>query len=63
MQEPLLSLIGYLADTQAAEDILHGTFETPPDTDKYTRLLIDELRMPDNIRIKPMTQTDVTPEA
>jgi hypothetical protein len=62
MQEPLLSLIGYLANTQAAEDILQGTFETPPETDKYTKLLIAELRMPDNIRTNPMTQNDVTPE-
>jgi hypothetical protein len=62
MQEPLLPLISYLADTPAAKDILQGTFEIPPGMDKYTKLFINELRMPDNIRVKPMTQTEVTPE-
>jgi hypothetical protein len=36
MQEPLLSDLGYLADTPAAEQILNGTYVCPPGTDNFT---------------------------
>jgi hypothetical protein len=35
MQEPLLSELGYLADTPAAEQILNGTYVCPPGTDNF----------------------------
>ena len=63
MQEPLLSALGDLADTPEAEAILDGTYAPPPETDHYAKLLIQELRMPDNIKNNPMPQNDVTPEA
>ena len=49
MTEPLLTDLGYLADTQAAQMILDGTYQPPPGTDYYATLLINELRMPDAI--------------
>ena len=62
MQEPLLSALGFLADTPEADAILDGTYEPPPGTDRYAKLLIQELRMPENVRNNPMPQTDVTPD-
>ena len=53
MIEPLISDLGYLADTDAAERILAGTYDIPADLDPYAALLIRELRMPDSIRNHP----------
>ncbi len=53
MTEPLLSDLGYLADTEAAQRILDGTYEIPADLDPYAALLIQELRMSDSIRNSP----------
>jgi hypothetical protein len=36
MTEPLLSELGYLANTEAAERILAGNYVCPPGTDQYT---------------------------
>ena len=36
MQAPLLSDLGYLANTEAAERILNGTYVCPPGTDDFT---------------------------
>ncbi len=44
MQEPLLSLIGPLADTEHAEAILAGSFDPPPGLDQYTLLLLQALQ-------------------
>jgi hypothetical protein len=40
MMSPLLEELGYLADTEAAEEILAGTFEVPEGTCKYAKKLI-----------------------
>jgi hypothetical protein len=37
MMEPLLSDLGYLADTEASAQILDGTYICPPGTNDYTR--------------------------
>jgi hypothetical protein len=50
MLSPLLDDLGYLADTDQAEDILHGTYVVPDGTDQYAAKLIAELRMPDSIK-------------
>ena len=63
MVEPLLSDLGYLADTPEAEVILKGTYRAPVGTDPYARLLLDELKMPDNVINNPMPQTEITPNA
>jgi hypothetical protein len=63
MQEPLLSELGYLADTPTAEAILQGIYEPPTELDKFTKLFINELRMPDNIRYGHQMSDDVTSES
>ena len=50
MQEPMISELGYLADTPAIEEILKGSYEPPDGTDKYMKELLDEMRMPQVIR-------------
>jgi hypothetical protein len=49
MTEPLLSDLGYLADTEAAAQILEGTFICPPGTDDYTRDFLRILQRPTNV--------------
>lgn len=63
MIEPLLSDLGYLADTPEAESILNGTYQPPAGVDYYAKLFLRELRMPENVRRNPMTSTTVTPAA
>jgi hypothetical protein len=36
MMEPLLSELGYLANTEAAESILTSNYVCPPSSDQYT---------------------------
>ena len=50
MMSPLLEKLGYLADTEAAEEILAGTFEVPEGTCQYAKKLIAELEMPESVR-------------
>jgi hypothetical protein len=49
MTEPLLSDLGYLADTEAAAQILEGTYICPPGTDNYTRDFLRILQRPTNV--------------
>ena len=42
-QGALFELLGYSADTQAAEEILQGTWVPPPDTSRATLLLLEEI--------------------
>ena len=51
-QEPLLSDIGLLAETDTVQQILDGTYAIPEDLDQYTKLLLQALR-------KPTTTTDM----
>jgi hypothetical protein len=49
MTEPLLSDLGYLADTEAAAQILDSTYICPPGTDDYTRDFLRILQWPQNV--------------
>jgi hypothetical protein len=49
MTEPLLSDLGYLADTEAAEQILNGTYICLPGTNEYMRDLLQIIECPHNI--------------
>jgi hypothetical protein len=49
MTEPLLSDLGYLADTETAAQILDGTYICPPGTDDYTRDFFRILQRPQNV--------------
>ena len=59
MTEPLVTDLGYLADTEAAQRILDGTYDIPPGLDPYAALLIHELRMPASIRNSPFVTSRV----
>ena len=50
MTFPLLDDLGYLGNTEAAEQILLGTYQIPEGTDPHARKLIAELRLPDAVR-------------
>ena len=60
MQPPMQELIGFLADTQAADQILEGKFQPPEGTDIYTQKMIKELKMPDSIRNQPTTNPSIS---
>jgi hypothetical protein len=49
MTELLLSDLGYLADTEAAAQILEGTYICLPGTDNYTRDFLRILQHPTNV--------------
>lgn len=44
MQKPLVSELGYLADTNAATQILQGTYTCPPGVDRYTQQFLASLQ-------------------
>jgi hypothetical protein len=62
MTKPLVSELGYLADTDAAERILQDDYRIPDELDPYAALLIRELRMPDSIHQQPFVTSHVTTE-
>ena len=53
MMEPLLSEFGYRNDTQAAQEVLDGTYVPPEDISDACKKLLQGLRTPHNIRIRP----------
>jgi hypothetical protein len=57
MMEPLLSDLGYLADTEAAAQILDGTYICPPGTDDYTRDFLRILQQPQNVEAEDRFNT------
>jgi hypothetical protein len=59
MTELLVMDLGYLADTEAAQQILDGTYDIPADLDTYAAKLIHELRMPESIRKSPLVSSRV----
>ena len=61
MQPPLVNDLGYLAETEKAEQVLEGTYEIPHGVDKYARELIHELRRPEIVRKKGPISTVITP--
>jgi hypothetical protein len=63
MVEPLLSDLGYLANTPEAQAILDGTYNPPPAVGYCARLFLRELYMPNNVRNQPMTEIDVMPQS
>jgi hypothetical protein len=64
MTEPLVTDLGYLIDTEAAQWILvDGTYNISEDLDPKATKLIHELRMPASIRNRPFVSSRVeTPD-
>jgi len=46
LHSPLLQDVGFLGCGEAAQAILDGSYQCPPNTDEYTRLFIEALRWP-----------------
>jgi len=40
--DQLLEDFGYLGEKEATREVLDGTYQCPPGTDQYTRLLLEE---------------------
>ena len=59
MQSPYTELLGYLSNTQTADQILQGTFQIPDATDPYIQKMILELRMPNHIKHIPTTPATI----
>ena len=59
-KEPLLSALGVLADTEAAEQILQGSFEVPPELDPHTKAIIGLLQRPPTNKCLDITAVHVT---
>ncbi len=57
MISPLLDDFGYLANTESADQVLQGTYVTPPNTDKYASLLLKELQKIDSDNILTIPST------
>ena len=62
LMEPLVSEIGLLAETEAANNILKGEYQVPEQLDEYTKALIKELKLPEGIPITGAIPNTVTPE-
>ena len=60
MTEPLLSDLGYLADTPAAEEILQGTYVCPPGTDEYTKDFLHFLQRSPKVNASDQIETTFT---
>jgi hypothetical protein len=58
--EPLVSQIGYLAEKDASNQILAGTFHVLQNIDQYTREVILTLEIPASIRQAPALDMSVT---
>lgn len=62
MTEPLLSDLGYLADTAEAEEILQGTYVCPPGADEYTAEFLQFLQRSPNVEASEQIDTTFTKE-
>jgi hypothetical protein len=62
MQEPLVSQLGYLGNTEAASQILNGTFVCPPELETETQLFISALRVTSLAMMANKVSTSVTKE-
>jgi hypothetical protein len=62
MQEPLVSQLGYLGNTEAASQILNGTYVCPPELETETQLFILALRVTSPTMMASKVSTLVTKE-
>jgi hypothetical protein len=57
MTSPLLKDFRYLANTDAADQVLKGTYKIPPNMNPYTALLFKQLQMIDSSLIPTIPTT------
>jgi exonuclease III len=53
LQPPLLDLFGFIGNSDAADQVLQGTFVPPPGTDRCTVLLLNHMVRPPNMPSSP----------
>jgi hypothetical protein len=51
LQEPLLSLFGYIGQSEHTESVLDGSFVSPPTTDQYSALLLQHMQRPPSMSL------------
>ena len=57
MTEPLRSELGFLGNTEAARQILNGTYECPPEVDEYTKAFLAQIQVPQQ---QPQVRLSIT---
>ena len=62
MNDSLIADLGYLAETNAKDHILDGSYVPSTGTNQYMCEFLEELRMPNSIRNKGPISTSITPE-
>jgi hypothetical protein len=62
MQEPLISQLGYLGNTETASQILNGTYVCPPELETETQLFISALQVTSPTMMASKVSTSVTKE-
>jgi hypothetical protein len=48
-KSPLFDDFGSIANTEAADQVLAGTYEAPPNIDPFAKLLLNEMRLPAHV--------------
>jgi hypothetical protein len=61
MLSPLVEDLGYLAETEMADQVLAGCYEPIQEVDRYARELLQELRLPEIVRKKGYITITATP--
>jgi hypothetical protein len=62
MKSPLVEDLGYLAETQKAEQVLEGSYQPMQKVDQYALELLHELQLPECVRKKGLIYIKITPE-
>jgi hypothetical protein len=62
LKEPLLTQFGYLGDTPQTEAVLEGTYEPPPETDYFAKLLLGHMGYPVGMNSTNCIPTRITNE-
>jgi hypothetical protein len=60
MTEPLVSLLGYLADGPSVDNILNGCFTPPSNCDPHAVKLLQHLSIPDKVRSSTPASTTIS---
>ena len=63
MMEPLLSALGVMAEKEAAEQVLAGTYDIPDELDRYTKLLLQAMKRPAHVPVIPPESLHLTNKA
>ncbi|CAB9523139.1 hypothetical protein SEMRO_1382_G267910.1 [Seminavis robusta] len=62
MQDPLLSELGYIGNTDTAEEILQGSYQCSPVLNQYTQAVIQHMRIPPGLHVPQSIAHVPTPD-